>query len=84
MYLFPSPNSVGPWTQNNDSGLVCKQIPESSQYFFAYACTCVCVGDQGAPGKDGSQGPPGLSGEDGEDGVPGEDGKSLIQVDILF
>ena len=43
-----------------------------------YACTCVCVGDPGPPGKNGSQGPPGDPGANGKDGDPGKDGKSLM------
>ena len=37
-----------------------------------FACTCVCVGPPGLPGKNGSQGDPGLQ------GPPGKDGKSLM------
>ena len=43
-----------------------------------YACTCVCVGAPGPPGRDGSKGDPGPQGEDGQKGEPGDDGKSLM------
>ena len=43
-----------------------------------YVCACVCVGDPGVDGKNGSQGPPGHPGPKGADGPPGPDGESVM------
>ena len=69
--------------QNTDSYFIYQQILKSSQYFFVYACACVCVGAPGEPGRNASQGPPGPPAQKGEPGEPGNDGKSLVWG-ILF
>ena len=77
-FLSLSSNNVGPMIQNTDSYFIYQQILKSSQHFFVYACTCVCVGAPGEPGRNASQGPPGPPAQKGEPGEPGNDGKSLV------